>query len=135
MNYRRSFIKKIAGISLTTALFSLFNQSRANSFDKKFFLHHVFFWLKNPQDPEECKIFEKALRELGTVETIQLLHIGKPAETNRDVIDNTYHYSFLAGFKDKAGHDVYQVHPVHDKFRNECSHLWTKVLVYDSVNL
>jgi hypothetical protein len=135
MYYRRSFFKKIAGLGLTTAVFSLFNLSRAKDPDQKYFLHHVFFWLKNPEDSENRKIFEKALQELGTVETIQLLYIGRPADTNRDVIDNTYHYSFLAGFKDKAGHDIYQEHPVHDKFRNEYGHMWIKVLVYDSVNL
>jgi len=135
MNYRRSFLKKIGGISLTATIFPLFNYSQAKVSDKKYFFHHVFFWLNNPDDPQERKIFENALQELGTVETIKLLHIGKPADTSREVIDNTYHYSFLAGFKDKAGHDVYQVHPIHDKFRNEYSHLWSKVLVYDSVNL
>ena len=135
MNHRRSFFKKIGGISLTAAIFPLFNHSQAKVADKKYFFHHVFFWLKNPDDPQERKIFENALQELGTVETIKLLHIGKPADTSRDVIDSTYHYSFLVGFKDKGGHDVYQVHPIHDKFRNEYSHLWTKVLVYDSVNL
>lgn len=135
MKNRRSFIRKITGLGITTALFSIAIPSRAKSPGKKYFIHHVFFWLKNPEDTEIRKTFEKALSELGTVETIQFLHIGKPADTNRDVIDNTYHYSFLAGFKDKKGHDVYQDHPVHDKFRNEYSHLWTKVLVYDSVNL
>ena len=135
MNYRRSFIRKIAGLGFITATLSLFNPSRAKAPYKKYFLHHVFFWLKNPEDPESQKVFEKALQELGTIETIKWLHIGKPADTDRDVIDNTYQYSFLAGFSDKAGHDVYQAHPVHDKFRNEYSHLWTKVLIYDSVNL
>lgn len=135
MNYRRSFFKKIGGISLIAAIFPLFNHSQAKVTDKTYFFHHVFFWLKNPDDPQERKIFENALQELGTVETIKLLHIGKPADTSRDVIDSTYHYSFLVGFRDKAGHDVYQVHPIHDKFRNEYSRLWSKVLVYDSVNL
>lgn len=135
MNYRRSFFRKIAGLGLATAAYSIFNLSGAKASDKNYFLHHVFFWLKNPEDPDDRKIFEKALQELGTVETIKFLQIGKPAGTDRDVIDNSYHYSFLAGFKDKAGHDVYQEHPIHDKFRNEYSHLWTKVLVYDSVNL
>lgn len=135
MKNRRSFIHKMTGFGLATALFSFFIPTRAKSPEKKYFLHHVFFWLKNPDDAEVRTIFEKALNELGTVETIQLLHIGKPAATSRDVIDNSYHYSFLVGFKDKNGHDVYQDHPIHDKFRNEYSHLWTKVLVYDAVNL
>jgi hypothetical protein len=135
MIHRRLFIRKMTGLGLTTLLFSPAKHVKAKAPDKKYFIHHVFFWLKNPEDPAVRKTFENALRELGTVETIQLLHIGKPADTSRDVIDNTYHYSFLAGFKDKEDHDVYQAHPTHEKFRNNYSHLWTKVLVYDSVNL
>jgi len=135
MNNRRSFFKKIAGISLGTAMIGIFHPTRAKSPDKELFLHHVFFWLKNPDDPEQRKIFEDALQELGSIGSIKLLHIGKPADTDRPVIDNTYHYSFLVGFKDKAGHDIYQEHPIHDKFRNEYSPMWTRVLVYDSVNL
>jgi len=72
---------------------------------------------------------------MGTIESISLLHIGTPADTDRDVIDNTYHYSFLIGFKDRKGHDIYQEHPIHDKFRNEYNEMWTKVLVYDSVDI
>ncbi|MBS0000379.1 MAG: Dabb family protein [Cyclobacteriaceae bacterium] len=135
MNYRRSFIVKAAGISLGTLSFSLFNSSQARAPEKKYFFHHVFFWLREPDNPEARSTFEAALKELGTVKSIKFLHIGKPADTDREVIDNSYHYSFLVGFRDKAGHDVYQEHPVHDKFRNEYSHMWTKVLVYDSVNL
>jgi hypothetical protein len=135
MNYRRSFIRKAAGIGLGTALFSLVKTPKARAADQQYFLHHVFFWLKDPASPEARKTFETALKELGTIESIKFLHIGKPADTDRDVIDNTYHYSFLVGFIDEAGHDVYQEHPVHDKFRNEFSQLWTKVLVYDTVNL
>ena len=135
MKYRRSFIRKIAGAGLGTLSLSLFNSSQAKAPEKQYFLHHVFFWLNEPDNPEARKTFEAALKELSTVETIKFLHIGKPADTDRPVIDNTYHYSFLIGFKDKAGHDVYQEHPIHDKFRNEYSHMWTKVLVYDTVNV
>jgi hypothetical protein len=135
MNYRRSVLKKISKIGLAAIPIGLFYQARAKASDTGMFLHHVFFWLKNPDDPEERKIFESALKELGSIESIHFLHIGKPADTNRPVIDNSYHYSFLVGFKDKTGHDVYQEHPIHDKFRNEYSSMWTRVLVYDSVNL
>jgi hypothetical protein len=135
MKYRRSFIRKLTGSALGIFSFSIFNKTRAEAPPKNYFFHHVFFWLNEPHNPETRKTFEAALQELGTVETIKFLHIGKPADTDRPVIDNTYHYSFLVGFRDKAGHDVYQEHPVHDKFRNEYAHMWSKVLVYDSVNL
>lgn len=135
MNFRRSFLKKLTGAGLGAFSFSLFRKTRAEVPEKKLFLHHVFFWLNNPEDPGERMRFEGALKELGSIDSIRFLHIGQPADTDRDVIDTTYHYSFLVGFRDKAGHDIYQEHPIHERFRNEFSSMWTKVLVYDSINL
>jgi hypothetical protein len=72
---------------------------------------------------------------LGTIETIKVKQIGIPADTDRPVIDNTYHYSFLVGFTDKSGHDIYQKHEIHLEFIEKYEHLWERVLVYDSVNI
>jgi len=135
MQNRRSFIQKFSGISLGTLSFPLFSKNAGQAPVEAKFFHHVFFWLRNPDDDKDRKIFEAALKELGTIENIKFLHIGKPADTARPVIDNTYHYSFLAGFEDKSAHDIYQEHPVHDKFRNEYGYLWERVLVYDAVDL
>jgi Stress responsive A/B Barrel Domain len=35
-------------------------------------------------------------------------------------------------FENKADQDVYQDHPVHHQFVENCAHLWEKVIVYDS---
>lgn len=37
-------------------------------------------------------------------------------------------------FDNQAGQDTYQLHPLHVKFVEENSHLWEKVVVYDSVD-
>jgi len=37
-------------------------------------------------------------------------------------------------FDDQAGQEAYQIHPLHTKFVEENSHLWSKVVVYDSVD-
>jgi hypothetical protein len=37
-------------------------------------------------------------------------------------------------FDNKEDQDIYQTDPVHLKFINDCSHLWQKVLVYDTVS-
>ena len=59
-----------------------------------------------------------------------------PASTEkRDVVDNSYSASELIFFDDVAGQDAYQVHPIHEKFVEQCSHLWQKVIVYDSIDL
>jgi hypothetical protein len=38
-------------------------------------------------------------------------------------------------FDDVAGQNIYQDHPIHKKFVDQCSHLWEKVIVYDSIEV
>jgi hypothetical protein len=99
------------------------------------FIHHVYFWLKNPETEADKAQLVDGLKKLSAVETIDSFHIGQPADTNREVIDRSYAVSWLLLFKNKADQDVYQVHPLHLKFIEECSHLWQKVVVYDSVDI
>jgi hypothetical protein len=37
-------------------------------------------------------------------------------------------------FADEAGHESYQVHPVHDRFRKQCGGSWKKIVIYDAVS-
>ncbi len=99
------------------------------------FIHHVFFWFKEPVTLEGRNKFENALKELITVETILDSHLGIPASTNRNVIDSSYTYSLLLNFRNKEDQDIYQTHPKHLKFIEECKELWEKVQVYDSVEI
>ncbi len=102
---------------------------------EKLFIHHVYFWLKKPVTGEVKAKFEKALKELVTIETIVDYHLGVPAGTSRDVIDSSYSYSLLVTFKNKEDQDIYQPHPKHQKFIADCQGLWEKVVVYDSVSI
>ncbi len=62
-------------------------------------------------------------------------HIGIPAATEeRGVVDNSYTYSYMVMFDSLDDQNIYQKHPVHLKFIEENSHLWNKVVVYDSVD-
>jgi hypothetical protein len=73
---------------------------------------------------------------LEKIETIRKLHIGVPASTEkRDVVDNSYQASELMFFDDLAGQKTYQDHPIHQKFIQDCGHLWEKVVVYDSMDV
>jgi hypothetical protein len=96
------------------------------------FVHHVFFWMKEGITEAESQLFEKTVDTLLTIEDVKLGDVGKPAGTDRPVIDRSYHYSLLLLFANKEAHDAYQPHPVHKAFVETCSHLWTKVLIYDS---
>ena len=102
--------------------------------DKRF-AHVVNFWLKKNLSQQQVQQFEEGVASLGTIKTVRFFHLGKPASTNRPVIDRSYDYCLLCVFNNQADHDAYQVDPIHDRFRETCSPLWDKVLIYDSVSL
>jgi hypothetical protein len=97
------------------------------------FVHHVYFWLQNPGSADDLKALTEGLRSLTSIQTIASFHIGKPAGTNRDVIETSYSLSWLILFRNAADQESYQTDPVHLKFVENCKHLWSKVVVYDSI--
>lgn len=98
------------------------------------FLHHVFFWLNDPQSEADRDELIMGLQSLRAVPGILQAHIGVPANTHRSVIDRSYSVSWLLIFADAEDEAVYQDHPIHHAFVNKCKHLWKEVKVYDSIN-
>ncbi len=99
-------------------------------------IHHVFFWLKNPDSSEDKAKLIAGLQSLRKIKVIRKLHIGVPASTEkREVVDNSYHVSELMYFDSLADQKTYQDHPTHQKFVADCSHLWDKVVVYDMLDI
>lgn len=98
------------------------------------FIHHVYFWLGRPDSKEDLEKLHDGLRKLTAVKTIRQFHIGRPASTSREVIDGSYSLSWMLVFDNKQDQDSYQVDPIHLDFVANCHHLWSKVIVYDSVN-
>ncbi|MFO1452009.1 MAG: Dabb family protein [Opitutaceae bacterium] len=98
-------------------------------------VHHVFFWLKHPDSKEDLARLLDGIRGLKAIETVRGIHVGVPASTEkRAVVDNSYSASEILYFDDLAGQAAYQVHPLHQRFVDTCSHLWAKVVVYDAVS-
>lgn len=97
------------------------------------FVHHVFFYLHNPESEADQATLLEGLTKLAQCPTIKLSHIGTPADTNRSVIERTYAYSWLCFFDSPADEEAYQNDPIHDDFRVNYAHLWEKVVIYDSV--
>ena len=97
------------------------------------FIHHVFFWLNENSESNQQQLIE-GLKKLSSASTIKQFHIGIPANTNREVIENSYSVSWMLLFDNAADQDSYQVDPIHLNFVKECSHLWNRVVVYDSIN-
>jgi hypothetical protein len=130
---RRTFVKTSLGLSMAAGLLAVPGCNNKEASMKELFIHHVYFWLKDPADPVIVSKFESALKKLVTISSIHEYYLGKPASTRREVIDSSYQYSLLTLFKDQAAHDDYQVHSLHDEFRIVAGELCSKVLVYDSV--
>ena len=127
---RRTFIAAAA----TSAAVSNAGAAPVSNYPK--LVHHVFFWLKNPDSKEDLAKLLAGLRTLAQIETVRGTHFGVPASTEkRDVVDNSYGASEILFFDDTAGQKAYQDHPIHKKFVEDCSHLWEKVVVYDALGI
>ncbi len=129
---RRKFIASASLLVVaTTASAKIFVEMQPNK--KKQISHHVFFWLKNPDSKEDLRKLIEGVQTLSKIETIRDFHIGVPASTEkRPVVDASFSVSELLFFDDVEGQNIYQEHPVHQKFVENYSHLWEKVIVYDS---
>lgn len=126
---RRKFLASAAGLAAVSAL----KGTPLMAKEKKTISHQVYFWLKNPASTEDRAELIKGIKTLRRIESVKKLTIGVVAATERrSVIDHTWSVSELALFSDLAGEAAYQVHPIHLDFVKNYSHLWSKVVVYDS---
>lgn len=101
--------------------------------EKKQLVHHVFFWLKNPDSIEDRDQLVEGVKTLAKIETIRKIHVGVLASTEkRDVVDTSWQVSELMFFDDEAGQKTYQDHVIHQAFIKNYGHLWAKVIVYDA---
>jgi hypothetical protein len=133
MSTRREFISNTGKAMVAGGLVTLAEKGNPVMIENKF-IHHVYFWLKNAGSKEDRAKLLEGLHKLSKVTTIRTFHIGEPADTNRDVIDRSYVFSWFALFDNGADQASYQVDPIHLKFVEDYSHLWSKVIVYDSVD-
>lgn len=132
---RRKFITDSAKVAAGLGFITLTSNSEMEmTLSKNLFIHHVYFWLNNSDSAEDLKKLLEGLQKLSKVKTLKMFHIGKPAGTNRDVIDGSYSVSWLLLFDNLADQESYQTDPIHLKFIDECKHLWKKVVVYDSID-
>jgi hypothetical protein len=128
MTTRRTFIAAAA----TAAAANAGAAAAVNTYPK--IVHHVFFWLKNPESKEDLARLLTGLRTLAKIESVRGAHFGVPASTEkRDVVDNSYSASEILFFDDLAGQKTYQDHAIHKQFVADCSPLWERVVVYDAI--
>ncbi len=131
---RRKFIVTTALLSTGIAASTLVQANFMKNKEK--IIHYVFFWLKNPTSKEDFNKLIEGLRTLKKIETVRQTYIGMPALTEpRPVIDSSYSAAVLLFFDDLADQKTYQQHPVHQKFIKDCSQLWERILVYDTMDV
>ena len=127
---RRKFLATAAALAAGTATLALPLQPME---EKKQLVHHVFFWLKNPDSVEDRDQLVEGVKTLAKIETIRKIHVGVLASTEkRDVVDTSWQVSELMFFDDEAGQKTYQDHAIHQAFIKNYGHLWAKVIVYDA---
>ncbi|GEM46744.1 Dabb family protein [Deinococcus cellulosilyticus] len=97
------------------------------------FIHSVYFWLKPALSAQDHQTFLEGIASLTEIETVAHGYWGKPAATDRPIIEKGYSYGLVLVFKDQEAHDAYQVDPVHDLFRERCSPFWNRVTIFDTV--
>lgn len=133
---RRQFLASAGKAAAVTSLAALPGSALMAKPTEKVFVHHVYFWLNNPDSQEDkAKLIEGLQTLAKTAKTIKQHHIGLPSTTNRDVVERSYQVSWLLFFKNKAEQDFYQTDPAHLAFIKACSSLWQKVVVYDSEDI
>jgi hypothetical protein len=93
--------------------------------------HVVLFWAREDLSAAERADFAAGLQTLLSIPMVRAGWVGTPSGTHRPVVDRTYAFGLTLRFDDLAGHDAYQVHPIHDAFHARCSRYWAKVAVYD----
>ena len=126
---RRKFLTMTAAITAGSAAAAVPVPLQA---DKKQLVHHVFFWLKNPDSIEDRDKLVEGVKTLSKIESIRKIHVGVLASTEkRDVVDTSWQVSELMFFDDTVGQKTYQDHPIHQAFIKNYGHLWARVIVYD----
>ncbi len=97
-------------------------------------VHSVYFWLDDLTDEEQQR-FRDGLDALTGINLVEKGFVGVPANTDREVVDNSYDYVLVLFFEDGDDEKAYQEHPIHRQFVDDCEQYWEDLVVYDSVEM
>ena len=97
-------------------------------------VHSVFFYLRPDLSPAQREEFlHEGLESLQTISALTACHIGRPAaQPPRPVVDASYDFALTGLMADRAAHDAYQVHPLHQAFVSRFKTYWQRVQIYDA---
>lgn len=95
------------------------------------FVHSVYIWFKEGVTEEQRKQMYADTEELRKLEIVKALYTGKPAATDRPIVERSYDFAIIVHFENLAGHDIYQQHPTHLTLLKNYSPLWERVMITD----
>jgi hypothetical protein len=96
------------------------------------FVHVVLFWLSQDTPAAARQQMRKdAVDSLKNIPTVKHVFAGIPANTPRDVVDNSYDLGLTVIFENSADHDAYQVHPIHKQYIANYGKYWSKIQAFD----
>ena len=108
-------------------------EKQMNQAHPKMLVHHVFFYMAPEATEADKAALRAGIETLTKIEALSQWHLGVAAPTDRPVIERGYTFSWLTIFENGEAEAAYQQHPTHLEFIKNCSHLWSKVVVYDSI--
>jgi hypothetical protein len=97
------------------------------------FVHAVYFDMK-PDTPESLinEMVNDAYQVLGKIPSVRMIKSGRRDERmQRDLNDKTFTVGLVIFFDDKAGHDLYNDHPLHKEYAAKYGPHADKVRVFD----
>jgi len=109
------------------------DRSSVRPTDGPMLVHTVYFWLKPELTAQQHADFIKGVGKLAGIKAVEQAFVGQPAKTEkRPIIDDSYSVALTVICQDIAGHDAYQVDPIHLEFINTFKTFWNRVQIYDA---
>lgn len=94
--------------------------------------HVVLVWLKEPGNHVAINRITEASHGFKAVPGVLSVQVGKPAPSERPIVDDSFDLGIIISFPDKAAMNRYLTHPIHrDAVHDIIKPLTRKILVYD----
>jgi hypothetical protein len=94
--------------------------------------HVVIFWTDKPHGENRDKLLAGAREYLAPIPGVKEFRSGVPIPSPRGVVDDGFAVAISMSFETQDDADVYQAHPMHGQFIEECVKPHVKrLVVYD----
>lgn len=77
--------------------------------------HVVVFWTDKPHAENQQALIEGS-KKLGEIPGVLEYRYGKPVESTRGAVDDSFSAAISMTFANQEDADAYQVHPIHKEF-------------------